>query len=158
MSLLEITGLTHAFGGQPLFQNAAFALHRGEHVGVVGRNGAGKSTLLKLCTGQLVPDGGRIVWQGGIRVGCLDQYAALNPEHTMGEVLHGAFRALYALERAMTELYDRAAEGDGAALAAAAGGRRSWRPVGFTRWTPVWRRRRRDWGWRSWGWTARWGN
>ncbi|MFQ7857567.1 MAG: ATP-binding cassette domain-containing protein [Flavonifractor plautii] len=68
MSLLEITGLTHAFGGQPLFQNAAFALHRGEHVGVVGRNGAGKSTLLKLCTGQLVPDGGRIVWQGGIRV------------------------------------------------------------------------------------------
>ena len=120
MSLLEITGLTHAFGGQPLFQNAAFALHRGEHVGVVGRNGAGKSTLLKLCTGQLVPDGGRIVWQGGIRVGCLDQYAALNPEHTMGEVLHGAFRALYALERAMTELYDRAAEGDGAALAAAA--------------------------------------
>lgn len=81
MSLLEITGLTHAFGGQPLFQNAAFALHRGEHVGVVGRNGAGKSTLLKLCTGQLVPDGGRIVWQGGIRVGCLDQYAALNPEH-----------------------------------------------------------------------------
>ena len=120
MSLLEITGLTHAFGGQPLFQNAAFALHRGEHVGVVGRNGAGKSTLLKLCTGQLVPDGGRIVWQGGIRVGCLDQYAALNPEHTMGEVLHGAFQALYALERAMTELYDRAAEGDGAALAAAA--------------------------------------
>ena len=119
MSLLEITGLTHAFGGQPLFQNAAFALHRGEHVGVVGRHGAGKSTLLKLCTGQLVPDGGRIVWQGGIRVGCLDQYAALNPEHTMGEVLHGAFRALYALERAMTELYDRAAEGDGAALAAA---------------------------------------
>lgn len=120
MSLLEITGLTHAFGGQPLFQNAAFALHRGEHVGVVGQNGAGKSTLLKLCTGQLVPDGGRIVWQGGIRVGCLDQYAALNPEHTMGEVLHGAFRALYALERAMTELYDRAAAGDGAALAAAA--------------------------------------
>ena len=38
----------------------------------------------------------------------------------MGEVLHGAFRALYALERAMTELYDRAAAGDGAALAAAA--------------------------------------
>ena len=87
---------------------------------MVGRNGAGKSTLLKLCTGQLVPDGGRIVWQGGIRVGCLDQYAALNPEHTMGEVLHGAFRPLYALERAMTELYDRAAAGDGAALAAAA--------------------------------------
>ena len=29
---------------------------------MVGRNGAGKSTLLKLCTGQLVPDGGRIVW------------------------------------------------------------------------------------------------
>ena len=113
MSLLEITGLTHAFGGQPLFQNAAFALHRGEHVGVVGRNGAGKSTLLKLGTGQLVPDGGGIVWQGGIRVGCLDQYAALNPEHTRGEVLHGAFRALYALERAMTELYDRAAAGDG---------------------------------------------
>ncbi|MFQ7857566.1 MAG: hypothetical protein ACLRIS_22815 [Flavonifractor plautii] len=72
-------------------------------------------------------------------------------------MLHGAFRALYALERAMTELYDRAAAGDGypGRCGPAAGGAR---PVGFTRWTPVWRRRRRDWGWRSWGWTARWGN
>ena len=57
MSLLEITGLRHAFGDNVLFQNADFALNRGEHVGVVGPNGAGKSTLIRpwktaLCPGK----------------------------------------------------------------------------------------------------------
>ena len=106
MSLLEITGLTHAFGGQPLFQNAAFALHRGEHVGVVGRNGAGKSTLLKLCTGQAVPDGGRIVCRA---VSGWAAWTSMPPGTRSTAMGDGAARgpsgALYALERAMTELY-----------------------------------------------------
>ena len=79
MSLLEITGLRHAFGDNVLFQNADFALNRGEHVGVVGPNGAGKSTLIRICTGELVPDAGRVVWQPQVRVGYLDQQAAARP-------------------------------------------------------------------------------
>lgn len=69
MSLLEITGLTHSYGDNRLFKEATAVLNKGEHIGVVGQNGAGKSTLIKLCTGQIIPDEGRIVWQPKITIG-----------------------------------------------------------------------------------------
>lgn len=52
MSLLEINGLTHAFGDNLLYKNAELTLNKGEHIGIVGRNGTGKSTLIKICTGR----------------------------------------------------------------------------------------------------------
>lgn len=60
MSLLEISGLTHAFGENLLYRDAEFTLNKGEHVGIVGQNGTGKSTLVKICTEQVIPDAGRI--------------------------------------------------------------------------------------------------
>ena len=48
MSLLEIEGLTHSFGDNLLYKNAAFSLNKGEHIGIVGQNGTGKSTLIKI--------------------------------------------------------------------------------------------------------------
>lgn len=119
MSLLEITGLRHAFGDNVLFQNADFALNRGEHVGVVGPNGAGKSTLIRICTGELVPDAGRVVWQPQVRVGYLDQQAAAEPSVTMRDFLRSAFAELYAAEDEMLRLYARSAQ-DAACLEKAA--------------------------------------
>lgn len=110
MSLLEITGLCHAFGDHVLFRNAALALNKGEHVGVVGPNGAGKSTLIRICTGELVPDAGRVVWQPQVRVGCLDQHAAAEPSVTMRDFLRSSFSELYAAEAEMLRLYARGAE------------------------------------------------
>lgn len=119
MSLLEITGLRHAFGDNVLFQNADFALNRGEHVGVVGPNGAGKSTLIRICTGELVPDAGRVVWQPQVRVGYLDQQAAAEPSVTMRDFLCSAFAELYAAEDEMLRLYAQSAQ-DAACLEKAA--------------------------------------
>ena len=69
MSLLEIDGLTHSFGENVLYKNAGFTLNKGEHIGIVGQNGTGKSTLIKICTEQIIPDSGRIVWQPNTTVG-----------------------------------------------------------------------------------------
>ena len=120
MSLLEITGLCHAFGDHVLFRNADFALNRGEHVGVVGPNGAGKSTLIRICTGELVPDAGRVVWQPQVRVGCLDQHAAAEPSMTMRGFLRSAFAELYAAEDEMLRLYARSAQDEACLERAAA--------------------------------------
>lgn len=68
MSLLEIDGLTHSFGENVLYKNAGFTLNKGEHIGIVGQNGTGKSTLIKICTEQIIPDSGRIVWQPILRL------------------------------------------------------------------------------------------
>lgn len=112
MSLLEIEGLTHSFGDNLLYKNANLSLNKGEHVGIVGQNGTGKSTLIKICTEQVMPDAGRIIWQPKISVGYLDQYAEIDGNITMYTFLKSAFVKLYDIENTMTELYELAANGN----------------------------------------------
>ena len=120
MSLLEVTGLTHSFGENYLFKNADFTLNKGEHIGIVGQNGAGKSTFIKICTEQLIPDSGRIVWQPNTKIGYLDQYAQIEKSVAMREFLQSAFSGLYEIENRMNELYCQSADGDMAKLSTAA--------------------------------------
>ena len=87
MSLLEIEGLTHSFGDNLLYKNAAFSLNKGEHIGIVGQNGTGKSTLIKICTEQIIPDNGRIIWQSQVSIGYLDQYAEIEKSLAMRSFL-----------------------------------------------------------------------
>lgn len=112
MSLLEITGLTHSFGENVLYKNAGFTLNKGEHIGIVGQNGTGKSTLIKICTEQIIPDSGRIIWQPNITIGYLDQYAEIDHTLTMKEFLKSAFAKLFEIETQVMQLYEKAADGD----------------------------------------------
>ena len=111
MSLLEIEGLTHSFGENLLYKNAGFTLNKGEHIGIVGQNGTGKSTLIKICTEQIIPDSGRIVWQPNTTIGYLDQYAEIDHTLTMKEFLKSAFSKLFDMEAQAMELYEKAADG-----------------------------------------------
>ena len=111
MSLLEIDGLTHSFGENVLYKNAGFTLNKGEHIGIVGQNGTGKSTLIKICTEQIIPDSGRIVWQPNTTIGYLDQYAEIDHTLTMKEFLKSAFTKLFEMEAQALQLYERAADG-----------------------------------------------
>lgn len=49
MSYLNVTNVSHSFGGRQILEDVSFKLLRGEHVGLVGANGEGKSTFLRLC-------------------------------------------------------------------------------------------------------------
>ena len=120
MSLLKMEGLTHSFGENLLYRNAELSLNQGEHMGIVGPNGAGKSTLIKICTEQMIPDAGRIIWQPKISIGYLDQYAEIDKSMTMQSFLQSAFSRWYQLEQEMTLLYEKAAMGHGDSLHLAA--------------------------------------
>ncbi len=55
MSLLELRGLEHRFGGLPAVAGLDLEVSAGEVVALVGPNGAGKSTVLKVIAGLLRP-------------------------------------------------------------------------------------------------------
>lgn len=116
MSICDIKNLSHGYGDKAIYENAQFSLFKGEHVGVVGKNGAGKSTLISICCGDCIPDSGEISWQKGVRIGHLDQHAALPPDFTIRSYLYSAFAELYRQEAEMEALYQQGAQGDTEAL------------------------------------------
>lgn len=109
MSLLKVEQLSHSFADKKLYENAAFDLYKGEHMGVVGPNGTGKSTLIKILTGEIVPDKGEISWQSNVKIGHLDQYAAVDGHYTIYDYLSTAYADLFALEARMNQLYEESA-------------------------------------------------
>lgn len=128
MSILEITELSHTFGDSLLYKDAALTLNKGEHLGIVGPNGAGKSTLIRICTGEQIPDEGRVVWQPRVRVGYLDQYAEIEEDLSLRRFLASAYTPLYQKEEAMNALY---AQGDMASIEAAAKIQEALEKAGF---------------------------
>jgi sulfate-transporting ATPase len=73
--VIEVQGVTKAYGDKLLFDNLTFSLPPAGIVGIVGPNGAGKSTLFKLITGQVQPDAGTF------EVGETVQMAYVDQEH-----------------------------------------------------------------------------
>jgi branched-chain amino acid transport system ATP-binding protein len=62
--LLELEDVSKAFGNVVVAERLSFCVGAGETLGVVGPNGAGKTSVLNLVTGNLAPDGGRILVDG----------------------------------------------------------------------------------------------
>ena len=63
-ALLEVQGLTKAFGGVTAVDDCSFAVERGSITGLIGPNGSGKTTVFNLITGYLPADSGRILFDG----------------------------------------------------------------------------------------------
>lgn len=62
--MLRAEGITHAFAGRAVLRDLSLTLAPGEVLGLHGASGAGKSTLARILSGALVPDAGRVTWDG----------------------------------------------------------------------------------------------
>lgn len=69
MSILQIRGLTHYFGGLRAVSDFNLDLEPGELIGIIGPNGAGKTTIFNLITGVYRPTEGEILFNGHHLVG-----------------------------------------------------------------------------------------
>ncbi|ROZ79467.1 ABC transporter ATP-binding protein [Ramlibacter sp. WS9] len=133
--LLEIRNLLAGYGeldkhgrpAVPVLDDVSVRLFRGQAVGVIGESGSGKTTLARVVAGLVAPAGGQILFDGKPlprlvegrsrdelrRIQIVFQMAdtALNPRHTVGEILARPLQ-LYlglkgdALEKRVAKLLD----------------------------------------------------
>ncbi|RDB04783.1 energy-dependent translational throttle protein EttA [Runella aurantiaca] len=86
--VIEMEGVSKAYGDKLLFENLTFSLPPAGIVGIIGPNGAGKSTLFKLITGQEKPD------KGTITIGDTVQIAYADQEHNQLEAGKTVFQQI----------------------------------------------------------------
>ena len=72
-TVIEVAGLSKAFGDRLLIEDLSFSLPKAGIVGVIGPNGAGKTTLFRMLTGQEQPDGGTIKIGDTVDMAYVDQ-------------------------------------------------------------------------------------
>ncbi|MCP4457096.1 MAG: energy-dependent translational throttle protein EttA [Cytophagales bacterium] len=86
--VIEVKGVSKAYGDKLLFDDLTFDLPQGGIVGVIGPNGAGKSTLFKLITDNETPDSGTFEVGSTVEMSYVDQeHDDLDPEKTVYEVI-----------------------------------------------------------------------
>ena len=71
--LLQLSGITLGFGGNPLFAGLDLVVHPGDRLALVGRNGSGKSTLMRVMAGLVQPDAGGRTVGPGMNIAYLEQ-------------------------------------------------------------------------------------
>jgi ABC-2 type transport system ATP-binding protein len=100
--VLELSGLSRAYGGRKVVDGVDLVVRRGEILGFLGPNGAGKTTTIRMALNLVRPTAGTVrvlghdVWRGGHRVlphvGALIEAPALYP-HLSGRDNLRAFAA-----------------------------------------------------------------
>ncbi|MEI6559955.1 MAG: ATP-binding cassette domain-containing protein [Rhodospirillaceae bacterium] len=110
--MIEITGLTKAFGKVQAVRGLALEARDGEITGLIGPNGAGKSTTFRVVFGLMRPDAGRVLVDGHDvvterleaqrRIGALPDVRGLYPRLTAREHIR-YFGALHGLGGAALE-------------------------------------------------------
>jgi sulfate-transporting ATPase len=88
--VVELKGVTKAFGDKLLLENFDLSILPGSIVGVIGPNGAGKTTLLRLLTGTDRPDAGTVTIGETVKLAYVEQLRdSLDGERTVWEEISG---------------------------------------------------------------------
>ena len=93
--VLEVDGMSKAFGRNTVFEDVSFTVGRGERLLILGLNGAGKTTLLRLLVGQLAADSGEAHLGHGASMGYYAQeHELLIPGRSMLDHMRESAAAL----------------------------------------------------------------
>ena len=102
--MVSLSGLSLYFGGQDIFNDISFSIHKGDKIGLVGKNGAGKSTLLKLLANEISPNQGDISFFKDLRIGYLTQDLEFEDSRNLIDEAKTAFSDLNDIELNMNLL------------------------------------------------------
>ena len=104
MSILSVGGLTKMFGDRTLFENAVFAVEKGDKIGFIGANGVGKTTLFKIIIGEEPSTKGEAVRLAGLKIGYLEQHACSGENKSALEETLTVFEDLQVMENELEEI------------------------------------------------------
>ena len=105
-TVIEVDGLTKAFGDKLLFEDLSFSLPPAGIVGVIGANGAGKTTLFRMLVDQETADAGAIKVGDTVQLAYVDQSRDdLDADKTVYEEITGGIEHLKVGNR---EIHGRA--------------------------------------------------
>ncbi|UXX79531.1 energy-dependent translational throttle protein EttA [Reichenbachiella carrageenanivorans] len=86
--VIDVEGVSKAFGDKLLYENLTFSLPQAGIVGIVGPNGAGKTTLFNMITGKEKPDAGSFDIGSTVQIAYVDQeHDNLDPNKSVWEVI-----------------------------------------------------------------------
>jgi len=105
--MVSLSGLSLYFGGQDIFNDISFSIHKGDKIGLVGKNGAGKSTLLKLLANEISPNQGDISFFKDLRIGYLTQDLEFEDSRNLIDEAKTAFSDLNDIELNMNLLNEK---------------------------------------------------
>ncbi|WP_254523317.1 metal ABC transporter ATP-binding protein [Natrinema caseinilyticum] len=120
MTVIDLDGVTFAYGEQPAVKDVSLTVREGDFLGLIGPNGSGKTTLLHLMLGLRSPDSGSIElfgepvseFDGGERIGYVSQQATnrggsmpvtVREAVTMGRFAHAGHGRLTDDDRAAVD-------------------------------------------------------
>lgn len=88
--VIEVHGVSKAFGDKLLFHSLEFSLPPSGIVGIIGPNGAGKTTLFRLIQGLEKADKGTFEVGETVKIGYVDQsHESIDPNKTVYQVISG---------------------------------------------------------------------
>jgi len=88
--VIELNGVSKAYGNRLLIDDLSFKVPPGAIVGVIGPNGAGKSTLFRMITGKEKADKGKVVIGPTVKLAYVDQSRdMLEGDKTVWEYISG---------------------------------------------------------------------
>jgi ATP-binding cassette, subfamily F, member 3 len=105
--MIQLSGLTKAFGDRVLLDAVSWQIDDRERVGLAGPNGAGKTTLLKMLAGLDEADAGAVVKPSGLAVGYLPQDGLNHSGRTLIEEAGLAFKPLLDMRAEIQSLEER---------------------------------------------------
>jgi len=108
--LVQASSVGVVYGGNEIFADLTFAVRDVDRIALVGENGSGKSSLLRLLAGKAEPQSGSVSRQRGLRVAYLPQTPALDPQHSVREIVALASGHADEVDARLRELEQRMGE------------------------------------------------